>query len=279
MQDLDHKHMLVTALFQTPPQSIEILDQWLRDLVDAVDMKILVEPKLVKCDTFGNEGITGACVIETSHCTFHIWDGGDPPYMKFDLYSCKRFDPTIVAEHFKQLGAVSLFWTMIDRNDGIHQSAQGDQQFIEWSKLLSADEQRALFARDGSDEFKQARRKYNNLRKRYSPQHQYSRAKYRREAKTQLNGIIARCKKKNLDYNLTQEWVLEALSKAQERWPKLTFAGCPQDSFWYANVDRKDPTKGYTQDNCHIIPRALNVAKWNWNKAEIEELKELIKDL
>ncbi len=285
MQDLDHKHMLVTAHFVSPPQNINELKEWIAELVEAVDMKILVEPNLIYCDTAGNEGITGTTVIETSHCAFHIWDNGNPPVMQFDLYSCKRFDPNIVVNLFSKLNAVNIIWTLIDRNGKHFISSTGQKQFIPFVDLLDETDKlnyvasRHVKAIDRTPAQKEAHKKYNSIMGKYSFKAISNKQKHKESFKATLADLKSKCKRKNMAFDLTAEWLQDALVEAKAKWPNITTSGDVTDSFWYANVDRIDPTKGYTQDNCRYIPRCLNVAKWKWSASEIDILKELIKDL
>jgi S-adenosylmethionine decarboxylase len=70
------------------------------DIVKSVEMKTLIPPFIVK----GAEhlaGLTGFCVIETSHLTIHTFV--DEKYVAFDLYSCKDYDEKIVIELIQKL--------------------------------------------------------------------------------------------------------------------------------------------------------------------------------
>lgn len=85
-----------------------------------------------------------------------------------------------------------------------------------------------------------------------------------------LSNIRRRAKKRGYEVDITKEWMLDNLSY---RCPllgiKFIFSsgkivdGTP-------TVDRKDSTKGYTQDNCWIISAKANRIKTN---ASISELK------
>lgn len=281
MQDLDHKHILIKALFVTAPNNTDALEDWLRDLVVAIDMKILMEPQVFYCDTPGNEGVTGGVIIETSHCTFHIWEDRNVPYMNFDLYSCKRFDPNIVLQFISKLGAVSAQWKLIDRNDGIKEVAQGQENFIPPISLLD-ERSRQLVNQaqpkkynEMSVEEKTARSLYNSICNKYSFSARQTYDRRYSSFVSQLSSIKTRCDKKSLDFDLTPEWMAEQFEIAQQKWPQLNRVAAP-DSFWFANVDRKDSTQGYTKNNCHIIPRALNVAKWNWTNKELLQLQQIL---
>lgn len=78
--------------------SVEGLKQLLVDLVDCLKMEILDGPRMTeveldqaRLDTDSDEGgITGYCLITTSHISIHTW----PLRKRFclDLFSCKEFD-------------------------------------------------------------------------------------------------------------------------------------------------------------------------------------------
>jgi S-adenosylmethionine/arginine decarboxylase-like enzyme len=79
----------------------------LNRVVDEVNMNTLMGPYVIRCNTVGNEGITGAVVIETSHCSIHLWDTGR---VSFDLYSCMDFDEQVVISMVTDLK--SLMWSV-----------------------------------------------------------------------------------------------------------------------------------------------------------------------
>jgi len=70
------------------------------DIIKSVHMKTLIPPFIVK----GAEhlaGLTGFCVIETSHLAIHTFT--DEGYIAFDLYSCKDYNEQIIIEKIQQL--------------------------------------------------------------------------------------------------------------------------------------------------------------------------------
>ena len=89
----------------------------LRGLVDLLGMRLLGAPHLYEVETeiaklgvepFEDEGgVTGVCVLSTSHCSIHTW-----PLRQFfvmDVYSCCDFEPALVEQHLvKTLGAYDL---------------------------------------------------------------------------------------------------------------------------------------------------------------------------
>ena len=116
LQNLNHKHIIVTATLRSPPQTATVVESWLASLVEKVEMKILMGPYAIRCDDLGNEGVTGVVVISTSHCSAHFWDTDCEPFVKFDLYSCKDFDPLVVLDHLKVFDPVFVDAMVIDRN-------------------------------------------------------------------------------------------------------------------------------------------------------------------
>ena len=66
-----------------------------------------VETEIAKLgvEPFEDEGgVTGVCVLSTSHCAIHTWPLR--PFFVMDIYSCRDFDPAVVEQHLaKYLGA------------------------------------------------------------------------------------------------------------------------------------------------------------------------------
>jgi S-adenosylmethionine/arginine decarboxylase-like enzyme len=116
-----NKHILVTGyIAEAPgPEYVYTLQDWFNRLVEAVDMKVLIDPICVWCNDEGNEGVTGMVGITTSHSSIHFWSG-EPSYYKFDLYSCKDFALESVAEMLKELGTYKFTYTVVDRTDDEH---------------------------------------------------------------------------------------------------------------------------------------------------------------
>jgi len=78
----------------------ERLTSLFQNLADALDMKIIQGPTFLevpldesklKSDVFQDEGgITGSCIISTSHMALHAWPLRG--YFSADVFSCKDFD-------------------------------------------------------------------------------------------------------------------------------------------------------------------------------------------
>jgi len=116
----NHKHMVLNASVRRPIIDENGCKNWLEKLVEIIDMKILIPPVAKYCDTFGNEGVTGTVVIETSHSSIHIWHKEQVPYIKMDVYSCKNFNPQDVIDFVNEtMDLISGGYTIIDRNTDV----------------------------------------------------------------------------------------------------------------------------------------------------------------
>jgi len=113
---LDHKHIIITATVKNPPRAEDVIIDWMRRLVTAVDMKIIFGPYAKHVDNPGVEGVTAVVCIETSHSSIHVWDETEVPYLKFDLYSCKTFDPAIPIKFIQEFQPYDVDWVLFDRN-------------------------------------------------------------------------------------------------------------------------------------------------------------------
>ena len=123
----NHLHLLVKGYVKNPPRSEEILNNWFKELVDKVRMKVVAGPTSVYVNEPGNEGITGTVTLATSHSSIHVWDGQDPAMFQFDIYSCSEFSPEEVLGHINEhFDLQEAYWSFIDRNhDKFHEISSG----------------------------------------------------------------------------------------------------------------------------------------------------------
>jgi len=95
----------------------KVVEGALRELIGILGMRMLGEPHLYEVETeiaklgvepFEDEGgVTGVCVLSTSHCTIHTWPLR--PFFVMDVYSCRDFEPSDVEKHLvSRLGAYDL---------------------------------------------------------------------------------------------------------------------------------------------------------------------------
>lgn len=123
----NHLHLLVKGYVKNPPRSEEILNNWFKELVEKVRMKVVAGPTSVYVDEPGNEGITGTVTLATSHSSIHVWDAEDPAMFQFDIYSCSEFSPEEVLGHINEhFDLQEAYWSFIDRNhDKFHEISSG----------------------------------------------------------------------------------------------------------------------------------------------------------
>lgn len=121
-----HKHLLVNAKVKNPMNTEEQGIEFLKDLVNQIDMKIIKGPFASYVDKDGNKGLTAIVMIETSHIAFHIWDEVDPGLVQFDLYTCGKLDLQQVLTIFKKsFDVVKLDYMLFDRENGFVEESSG----------------------------------------------------------------------------------------------------------------------------------------------------------
>lgn len=95
----------------------KVVETMLVDLVEVLGMRLLDKAHMYEVATeiekLGKEpfedegGVTGVCVLSTSHCSIHTWPLR--PFFVMDVYSCRDFDTAAVEGFLNQrLGAYDL---------------------------------------------------------------------------------------------------------------------------------------------------------------------------
>jgi S-adenosylmethionine/arginine decarboxylase-like enzyme len=115
---LNHRHLMIDCSVHKPLNDVDKTIDFLKRLVSAIGMKIVAGPIAHYCDSEGNYGITGAVCISTSHCSIHVWDKVQKPYMRLDVYSCQDFDENIILNIIKEFEPYEIITQTIDRNPG-----------------------------------------------------------------------------------------------------------------------------------------------------------------
>jgi S-adenosylmethionine/arginine decarboxylase-like enzyme len=64
---LQHKHLIFRIETKTPPKDVDVITDWLADLVKRLGMELFAGPFVKYLDEPGNRGATGVCIIKTSH--------------------------------------------------------------------------------------------------------------------------------------------------------------------------------------------------------------------
>lgn len=114
---LEHKHLIVRAELSNPPQCSEAIQDWMKDLVNTIDMKILMGPYAVYSDMVGNRGLTAVTIIETSHIAMHVWDECEPAMMQLDVYTCSTLNTQDVFAAIQPFGPSKVEYKYIDREN------------------------------------------------------------------------------------------------------------------------------------------------------------------
>jgi S-adenosylmethionine/arginine decarboxylase-like enzyme len=121
-----HKHLLVNAKISNAVKSEAQGIEFLTNLVDKIDMKIIKGPFASYVNVEGNRGLTGIVMIETSHIAFHIWDEVRPGLIQFDLYTCGQLELDKVLSIFKEtFDIVTLDYILFDRENGFVEESSG----------------------------------------------------------------------------------------------------------------------------------------------------------
>lgn len=116
---LFHKHLLINAKVKNPMNNEDMAIDFLKRLVDRIDMKIIKGPFASYVDKPGNRGLTAIVMIETSHIAFHIWDEQDPGLVQFDLYTCGKLNlPEVLVAIKEDFNIVSMDYNLFDREKG-----------------------------------------------------------------------------------------------------------------------------------------------------------------
>ncbi len=132
-------HMIVDAVVDDARALSDVgaLREFLRDLTGVLRMQILVEPQAhevpLQPDALATDddegGITGFCVITTSHIAIHTW----PLRHKFsmDVFSCKPFERDAALDFIvSRLGVRTASMTWIDRTWPAGGEAQVETRII-----------------------------------------------------------------------------------------------------------------------------------------------------
>ena len=108
MKPLVHKHLIVRAEVRLPPKDETRAKEFLRELIEGINMKILFGPEARYVDIVGNRGLTCFAIIETSHVVMHTWDECDPAMIQLDVYSCGELNTDVVFDLLKQFDPIKI---------------------------------------------------------------------------------------------------------------------------------------------------------------------------
>lgn len=112
---LVHKHLIVRAECLDPPLDPQYVEQWLKNVVELIGMKVCRGPISAYVDVIGNEGATGVVIIETSHIAIHVWDRRMPALVQLDVYTCGEFEPQKIFNALQEFDVQKLEYKYLDR--------------------------------------------------------------------------------------------------------------------------------------------------------------------
>ena len=112
---LVHKHLIVRAECLDPPLDPQYVEQWLKNVVELIGMKVCRGPISAYVDVTGNEGATGVVIIETSHIAIHVWDRRMPALVQLDVYTCGQFEPQKIFNALQEFDVQKLEYKYLDR--------------------------------------------------------------------------------------------------------------------------------------------------------------------
>ena len=117
---LVHKHLIIRAEASKPPTDEEQLQNWMREFIESINMKVFMGPYVKYCNMAGNRGITAVAIIETSHIAMHIWDEPKPALMQLDVYSCGEFNVKEICDTIKEeFNVKKIEYKYLNRETGL----------------------------------------------------------------------------------------------------------------------------------------------------------------
>ena len=130
MRPLVHKHLIVRAEVNHPPKDETRAKEFLRELIEGINMKILFGPEAKYVDMVGNRGLTCFAIIETSHVVMHTWDECDPAMIQLDVYTCGALDTEVVFDFLKQFDPIKIDYKFLDRESDLHEIPVTDTHVV-----------------------------------------------------------------------------------------------------------------------------------------------------
>jgi S-adenosylmethionine/arginine decarboxylase-like enzyme len=98
------------------------------NLIKDIGMEVLDGPYTVYLDDPGNRGLTGVCIIKTSHITCQVWDEPMPGLVQLDIYTCGKMEIEDVLPAIRIFKPSKIEYKFIDREFNLKLLSEG---FIE----------------------------------------------------------------------------------------------------------------------------------------------------
>ncbi len=99
-------------------------------------------------------------------------------------------------------------------------------------------------------------------------------AKPKRRAIRLIDKARSRARRRGLEFHLTKDWVLGGLTRGTCAVTGIPFDlenghGSGKHNKFAPTIDRIDPSKGYTADNCQLVIYQYNVVKGRWEHDDV----------
>jgi S-adenosylmethionine/arginine decarboxylase-like enzyme len=126
---VNHLQQIIIGQVTKPPTDVEVVKQFMRDFVESIGMKRLIEPQAIYVEAVGNRGMTSCVLIETSHIAWHVWDEETPGLLQFDLYTCGQLIPNQVLDIVKDFfGLTNYSVKVFDRAKELTEISNGSNE-------------------------------------------------------------------------------------------------------------------------------------------------------
>jgi S-adenosylmethionine/arginine decarboxylase-like enzyme len=126
---VNHLQQIIIGQVTKPPTDVDVVKQFMCDLVESIGMKRLIEPQAVYVEAVGNRGMTSCVLIETSHIAWHVWDEQTPGLLQFDLYTCGDLVPNQVLNIVKDFfGLTNYSVKVFDRAKELTEISNGSNE-------------------------------------------------------------------------------------------------------------------------------------------------------
>ncbi len=96
-----------------------------------------------------------------------------------------------------------------------------------------------------------------------------------------LTWVRARAARAGFAFDLDRDWVEERLKRGRCETTGIEFEINKSDGRfhpWAPSIDRVDSKKGYTKDNCRIVVWIYNMAKSEWEDADVLKMAQALLD-
>ena len=116
---IQHKHLILRLEVKKPPMCETYLKEWMIKLVKDLKMELFAGPITGYVNVPGNRGLTGVCIISTSHIALHCWDESNPALIQLDIFTCGDMDMEVVANAIVEFEPCKIEKKFLDREHGL----------------------------------------------------------------------------------------------------------------------------------------------------------------